>query len=77
MKIIINQKKPSSAFNSNYIEYESKENNDKILSIKEYLDMIKPHLSNIISNHKTQAEWKIYSVNTVTDYKTQGEWKFN
>ena len=39
--------------------------------------MIKPHLSNIISNHKTQAEWKIYSVNTVTDYKTQGEWKFN
>ena len=35
--------------------------------------MIKPHLSNIISNHKTQEEWKIQSVNTVIDYKTEGE----
>ena len=29
----------SSAFNSNYIEYESKGDKDKILLIKEYLDM--------------------------------------
>ena len=52
-------KKTSSAFDNNYIEYESKENKDKILSIREYLDVIKPHLSNIISNHKTQEEWEI------------------
>ena len=42
------------AFNSHYIEYESKEDKDKILSIKELLDMIRPYLSNIINNHKTQ-----------------------
>ena len=30
------------AFNGNYIEYESKEDEDKNLSPKEYLDMIRP-----------------------------------
>ena len=64
-----------SAFNRDYIEYESKGDKDKILSIKEYLDMIKPYLSNIINNHKTQGKWKVHSGNTVIDYKTQGEWK--
>ena len=63
------------AFNRDYIEYESKVDKDKILSIKEYLDIIKPYLSNIINNHKTQGKWKVYSGNTVIDYKTQGEWK--
>ena len=43
----------NSAFNSNYIEYESKGDKDKILLIKEYLDMIRPYLSNIINDHKT------------------------
>ena len=27
------------------------------LSIKEYLDMIRPYLSDIMNNHKTQGEW--------------------
>ena len=45
------------AFSSNYIEY--KRNGDKTLSIKGYLDEIKPYLSNIINKHKTQGEWKI------------------
>ena len=40
-------------------EYESIGDKDKISSIKEYLDMIKPYLSNMINNHKTQGEWKI------------------
>ena len=44
--------KTNSAFNSNYIEYKSKEDNDKNLSPKEYLDMIKPYLSDIINDHK-------------------------
>ena len=57
------------AFNSNYIEYESKGDKDKTLSIKEYLKMIIPYLRNIINDHKTQGEWKVYSSNTVTDYK--------
>ena len=44
--------KTKSAFNCNYIEYKSKEDNDKNLSPKEYLDMIKPYLSDIINDHK-------------------------
>ena len=51
--------KSNDAFNSNYIEYESKGNKDKTLSIKEYLDMIRPYLGDIINNYKTQGEWKI------------------
>ena len=42
-----------SAFNGNYIEYESKEDKDKNWSPKEYLDMIRPYLSDIINYHKT------------------------
>ena len=38
----------SNAFNKNYIEYESNGDNDKSLSVKEYLDMI-----------KQEGEWKI------------------
>ena len=45
----------NSAFNSNYIEYESKGDKDKILLIKEYLDMIRPYLSNIINGHIAQG----------------------
>ena len=44
------------AFSSKYIEYES----NNVLSVKEYLDMIKPYLSGIINDYKTQGEWKIY-----------------
>ena len=51
--------KSNDAFNSNYIEYESKGNKDKTLSIKEYLDMIRPYLGDMINNHKTQGEQKI------------------
>ena len=52
----------NSAFNSNYIEYESKGDKDKILLIKEYLDMIRPYLSNIINDHKTQGNGKFIRV---------------
>ena len=37
--------------------------------------MIKPYVSDIINDHKTQGEWEVYSDNTVIGYKTQGEWK--
>ena len=49
----------NNAFNSNYIEYESKGDKDITLSIEEYLYMIRPYLSDIINDHKTQGEWKI------------------
>ena len=44
--------KTNSAFNGNYIEYKSKEDNGKNLAPKEYPDMIKPYLSNTINDHK-------------------------
>ena len=44
---------------NNDIEYESNGDKDKTLSTEEYLDEIKPYLSNVINDHKTQGEWKI------------------
>ena len=41
--------------NNNYIEYESEGDKDKILSIKEYLRMIRPYLSDLINDHKIQG----------------------
>ena len=41
------------------IEYESKGDKSKILSPEEYLDIIRPYLSYMINDHKTQSEWKI------------------
>ena len=41
------------------MEYESKGDKDKILSVKEYPDMMRPYLSDIINDHKTEGEWKI------------------
>ena len=60
------------AFNNNYIQYESKGNKVKILTATEYLDMIRPYLSNIIDYHKTQGEWRIHLTmgNTITENKT-------
>ena len=49
----------SNAFNTNYIKLESNEDKDKVLLVKEYLDMIRKYLGNIINDQKTQDEWKI------------------
>ena len=64
-------------FNDNYIQYESKGNKDKVLTPSEYLDMIRPYLSDIINDDKTQGEWRIHSGNTITEHKTQSEWKIH
>ena len=56
-----------SAFNGNYIKYESK---------GDYLDMIRPYLSDIINDDKTPTNLSVHSSNEVIDYETQyGEWK--
>ena len=47
------------AFDNNYIQYESKGDKDKILTIREYLNMIRPYLVDMINDHKNQSEWKI------------------
>ena len=52
-----------SAFDGNYIQYESKGGKGKNLSIKKYLKMIKPYLSDLINNHKTCGLGRYHSGN--------------
>ena len=52
--------KIGNGFSSNYIEYRSNGDKDKTLSIKDYLDEIKPYLSDIKNDHTTQGDWKIH-----------------
>ena len=47
----------------------------KNLSIKKYLNMVRPYLSDIINDHKTQGKWRIHSGNKIIEHKTQSEWK--
>ena len=63
------------AFHNNYIQYESMRDKGKNLSIKKYIDVIRPYLSDVINNHKTQGKLRIHSGNTIIEHKTQGEWK--
>ena len=46
-------KNENSFFNGNYVEYESRGDKDKNLSPKEYLDIIRPYLSDMINDYKT------------------------
>ena len=52
-----------SSFDENYKYYESRGDKDKKLSIEQYLDMIKPYLSDLINENKeietSSNEWKI------------------
>ena len=39
--------------------------------------MTRTYLSNMINNHKTPKDLRVYSRNEITDYEIQfGEWKF-
>ena len=49
----------NSAFNNNYIQYENQGDKDKILTISEYLDMIRLDLVDMINIHKNQSKWKV------------------
>ena len=52
-----------SSFKENYKYYESRGDKDKELSVKHYLNMINPYLSDLINNQKTNRndsnQWKI------------------
>ena len=65
------------AFNYNYIKYESKGNKDKVLTPSEYLNMIRPYLSDIINDHKTQGEWRIHPDDTIINHRLKVNGKFN
>ena len=62
-------------FNNDYIQYESRGNKDRVLRVNEYLDIIRPYLTDKINDHKTQGEWRIHSDNTIIQRKTQSAWK--
>ena len=51
--------KTVNAFSSKYIEYKSNGDKDKSVSTKEYPYKIRPYLSDMINDFKTQGEWKI------------------
>ena len=63
------------AFNSSYIQYESKGDRGKNLSIEEYLNMIRPYLSDIINDHKTCGLVRYHSGNKTWAEETSSEWK--
>ena len=63
------------AFSSSYIQYESKGDKGKNLSIKEYLNMIKPYLRDIINDYKTRGLVRYHSGNKTWVEETSSEWK--
>ena len=64
-------------FNGNYMQYESKGDKGKNLSIKKYLNMIKPYLSDIINNHKTCGLVRYHSrkKSWLEETSKMSEWK--
>ena len=46
-----------SGYYNNYIQYESK--GDKILTLREYLDLIEKYLRKLINYYKNKGEWKV------------------
>ena len=44
-------------YNKNYAQYESK--GDKILSLKEYLNLIEKYLRELLEEYKQKGEWKV------------------
>ena len=46
-----------SGYNNNFIQYGSEE--DKILTVEEYLALIEPYLRELINDYKRKGEWKI------------------
>ena len=63
------------AFDGNYIQYESKGDKGKNLSLKRYLKMFKPYLSDLINNHKTHGLVRYHSGDKSWQEKTSSEWK--
>ena len=55
-----------SAFDGNYILYESRGDKDGKLALCEYFDKIKPHLKDMIDYCKSNGEWKIQITMSIT-----------
>ena len=63
------------AFDDNYIQSESTGDKGKNLSIKRYVKMIMPYLSDLINKHKTHGLGRYHSGNKSCIGKTSSEWK--
>ena len=50
--------KVSNFWSNNYIEYESNSDKNKPLSVKKYLNKIRPYIKDIINNLKKSDTWK-------------------
>ena len=46
-------------WNNNYMKYESDSDRNNNLTLKEYLDKIKPYLRDIITDLQSSGTWKI------------------
>ena len=64
-------KKIKCFFDCNYVEYESKEDRGKTLSIENYINMIRPYLSSMIEKHKDG--WKIQLTADITFAVVDGD----
>ena len=58
------RRKTKSAFGGNYLEYESNGDTSEVLSTEDYLNKIRPYLSDIIDKH--EDEWKIQLAAEIT-----------
>ena len=52
-------KEVKSAFNGNYVLYESRGDKDNKLALYEYFDIIRSYLKDMIDDHKARGEWKM------------------
>ena len=65
-----------SAFDGNYIEYESKGDNNDNLLLEQYLNIIRPYSRDMIDNHKAHSEWKIQLVMKINFISSLGTDEF-
>ena len=75
-KTITKPIKTKDPFNDNSIEYESRVDKNKNLSLEEYFDMIRAYLRDMINNHKTPIKLR-YPLGKIIDNGSFGEWKIH
>ena len=65
-----------SAFDGNYIEYETRGDNNDNLSLQDYLNIIRRYLRDLIDKHKAHSEWKIQLVMKINFISSLGTDEF-
>ena len=62
-----------SAFDGNYLFYESREDKDGTLALYEHFDKIKPHLKDMIDDYKSKGEFFYEKISRRTRDKNEGK----